>query len=289
MISRNYFLLEWHDYISPVLRTVGSATWESGFVEPARCLYDHEFVVFLSGKGQVKLGARQLNCIPGSWFIVPPGIPHESRANQSGTKRLWVHFDWIPLSDHSDTPLFVYAPTRPNHDFMRPAPAFVPRGDWSGELDETGKTEALLLDLETRWTSNDGIEQRTCRALFLEVLLRLFSDPSSAAHARRADDLALKVKAHLDRMPPQTQSIQLDLESLGYSYAHLCRQFRNVFGLTPTTYLNALRIERAKALLETTDITVAEAAYTVGFSDPGYFARVFRKRVGLPPSRYRSN
>jgi AraC-like DNA-binding protein len=52
-------------------------------------------------------------------------------------------------------------------------------------------------------------------------------------------------------------------------------------------YLRGLRMDRAKRLLREEELTVAQVADAVGFSDPYHFSRVFRQHVGMPPSRYR--
>ena len=82
--------------------------------------------------------------------------------------------------------------------------------------------------------------------------------------------------------------IQELLQTLGFSYAHLCRGFRSAFGLTPVEYRNAARIEQAKTLLRDTNLTIAEIAHQVGFQDAGYFSRQFRKLNNLKPREARS-
>lgn len=58
------------------------------------------------------------------------------------------------------------------------------------------------------------------------------------------------------------------------------------FGLSPHDYLQKYRINEACSLLRRRDFTVAEVAGSVGFSDPLYFSRIFKKLKGLSPSDY---
>jgi len=74
---------------------------------------------------------------------------------------------------------------------------------------------------------------------------------------------------------------------VGLSERHLTRCFRQEMGVTPITYLTRYRVQQAKGLLEAGDKGVTQVALEVGFSDSHYFARVFRREVGLPPSAYR--
>lgn len=72
----------------------------------------------------------------------------------------------------------------------------------------------------------------------------------------------------------------------GVSRSHLYRAFINNLGCSPIDYLTRYRIDEACALLKNPALSVAEIAVSVGFFDPFYFSRVFKKNVGVPPSRY---
>lgn len=77
--------------------------------------------------------------------------------------------------------------------------------------------------------------------------------------------------------------------AVGVSRSHLYRVFVGHLGQSPVEYLTQFRISEACSLLETTNLTVAEVAYSVGFFDQFYFSRVFKKAKGVPPSRYAAN
>lgn len=65
------------------------------------------------------------------------------------------------------------------------------------------------------------------------------------------------------------------------------RRFRAATGYAPVEYVQALRMEEAKQVLETTDDPVDAIALTVGYDDPTFFRRLFKRRIGVTPSRYR--
>lgn len=67
---------------------------------------------------------------------------------------------------------------------------------------------------------------------------------------------------------------------------YFCHMFKRSTGRTLTEYVNMLRVQEAEALLRSGRHTVQEIARTVGYSDAGYFARVFRKCKGVSPGRY---
>lgn len=65
------------------------------------------------------------------------------------------------------------------------------------------------------------------------------------------------------------------------------RRFRKATGYGPVEYVQALRIEEAKQMLETTDQPTDAVALAVGYADPVFFRRLFKRRVGVSPARYR--
>ncbi len=74
------------------------------------------------------------------------------------------------------------------------------------------------------------------------------------------------------------------------SLFHFTRRFKQSTGFTPMEYLEKLRIGRAQELLLSQPrMNLKEIAQTVGYDDPAYFSRVFRKRAGVPPREYRKS
>jgi AraC-like DNA-binding protein len=71
------------------------------------------------------------------------------------------------------------------------------------------------------------------------------------------------------------------------SAAHFSRQFRRAFGETPHQYLMTRRLERAAALLRTTDRTVADICLSVGLRSVGSFTTSFARAFGVAPIEYR--
>jgi len=76
-------------------------------------------------------------------------------------------------------------------------------------------------------------------------------------------------------------------ERSGLTERSLLRRFRRATGLTPVEYVQRLRIEEAKQLLETTKLPIDEIAAEIGYSEPSSFRSAFRKNVGQPASVYR--
>src|SRR3954449_8849161 len=75
----------------------------------------------------------------------------------------------------------------------------------------------------------------------------------------------------------------------GLSRAHFSREFRRTFGESPHAYLLTRRLERAAALLRTTDHSVAEICLSVGLTSIGSFTTSFSRMFGKSPTAYRAD
>lgn len=72
------------------------------------------------------------------------------------------------------------------------------------------------------------------------------------------------------------------------SPSNFYRSFKNTFGMSPIVYLNRYRLGQACVLLENSANSISEISRLVGFDDPLYFSRVFKKEYGIPPKEYRN-
>ena len=70
---------------------------------------------------------------------------------------------------------------------------------------------------------------------------------------------------------------------------YFCYLFKREVGVSVWNYLTQLRMERAKKLLEETDLRSYEIAFQVGYDNPSYFSRIFKKYEQMTPNEYREN
>jgi AraC-like DNA-binding protein len=106
--------------------------------------------------------------------------------------------------------------------------------------------------------------------------------PEELAHLRRARDL-------MDRDYSQPLDVPTMARAAHASPSHFARQFRRAFGETPYAYLMTRRIERAKALLRGSELSVTEISLAVGCQSLGTFSARFHEVVGMSPREYRAN
>ena len=77
------------------------------------------------------------------------------------------------------------------------------------------------------------------------------------------------------------------IEQSGLKKSTFRRRFLAAIGFQPKDYVQTIRVEEAKQILETTDVSIADVAEQVGYEDLSYFSKVFRRRTGLSPSEHR--
>ena len=72
---------------------------------------------------------------------------------------------------------------------------------------------------------------------------------------------------------------------MGISRAQLYRKIKTMTGISPNDIIREARLKRADRLLETTDKSISEIAYEVGFSSPSYFTKCYREFFGRTPNK----
>lgn len=103
-----------------------------------------------------------------------------------------------------------------------------------------------------------------------------------ARHLLRAKDLA-------DARYAEPIGVEDMAAAAGLSRAHFSREFRRAFGEPPHAYLLTRRLERAAALLRTTDRSVVEICLDVGLCSVGSFTTSFTRTFGRSPTAYRAS
>jgi len=133
---------------------------------------------------------------------------------------------------------------------------------------------------------------RTAHAMLKVILMEL---DASCDMDRSADDLTEldhrrrihKAASSIALAPQDVPPIAEIADQAGYSHDHFTRVFRQIMGQTPKQYALDARIEHAKQMLRSSDLSCKEIARLVGYQDLKYFSRQFKVRVGKTLTEYR--
>lgn len=101
------------------------------------------------------------------------------------------------------------------------------------------------------------------------------------------DNLRRQISAYMGANYGEPLTLNTLALHLHLSYSYLSSCWSRCFGCSFNEYLNSIRLEEAKRLLSATQIPVSEVSGMAGYSEQGYFSKVFKKHTGLSPLEYR--
>lgn len=111
---------------------------------------------------------------------------------------------------------------------------------------------------------------------------------ASMARPRQHSDAAIsRIQAWLVDNYETSNPVSAMVDRSGLTERSFKRRFSSATGYTPVEYVQALRIEEAKQMLETEDMAIEDIAAAVGYGDPTFFRRLFKRRTGVTPAQYR--
>ncbi|WP_375753872.1 helix-turn-helix domain-containing protein [Vibrio sp. HN007] len=140
-------------------------------------------------------------------------------------------------------------------------------------------TKELILDLVTT------LLRYSNRYYHRQFLMRKESQNSLFERFRKELEDSLNVKPGTDPVIPSVEELA---NSLHVTARYLSDALKVETGKTAKDWIHLELIDSAKDLLLSSNVSVSEVAYRLGFEYPNYFARLFKKKVGLTPSQYRN-
>lgn len=238
--------------------------WEHG-----RILNEYQMIYIPEGTGFFHTKGQRTPIESDSVILLTPGLWHRYRPNsETGWREYWVGFAGPAYKAIFDAHFFAG-----RHVFR------VRRS--AGILDAF---DALIAAAQ----ENGPALQQNLAALTSVLLARLYS--STFAHPPTAKEASKMVQRAREMMVSNdTKDISLEetARRLGTSYSNFRRIFREHTGASPHQYRLSLKLNRARSLLQNSDLSIKEIALLSGFEDEQYFCRFFKKVVGKTPTSYR--
>lgn len=141
------------------------------------------------------------------------------------------------------------------------------------------------------WEGQDA--QLRANEMTHETLSHLLLSQSATAPALRlrgglAPAVRRRLADYIEANLAQGMSLGMLAQLACMSEYHLARMFRISFGMPPSAWIAARRVERARQLLKTTQLSLQQVSEACGYADLSHFSHRFRDSVGAPPSRFRS-
>ena len=149
--------------------------------------------------------------------------------------------------------------------------------------------ESLEFYFQNPFLVNDDLLELKIKELILLLVQTKNADSILALitdlYSSKSVDLKEVVESHLYSNLSVDELAKLSNLSL----SSFKREFKKEFNDSPNNYIISKKIEKAKELLHISEMGIGEIAYEIGFNDPLYFTRIFKKKVGVTPSTFRLN
>lgn len=237
-----------------------------GLTQPFPTHFHSHYVLGLveGGVRELRCGGRSWTLRPGSLMLLNPGESHAC-AQREGT----LDYRSVNISIEA---MLALGPAAEGTLPVFPDP-----------VEEDGSLARQFRAFHRRLMAGDSPAAEEALALFLmglpgsAVSVPAASCRKEAAAARAFLEAHFSERITLDRLCRRT----------GLSKSTLLRAFTREMGITPYRYLETLRVNAAKALLER-GVPPLEAALRTGFSDQSHFTNCFTRRIGLPPGMYQN-
>lgn len=240
---------------------------------------EYILIYCLEGDGWIKLNRKTHYVTPNSYFIIPAETPHEYGSEiQDHWSIYWVHF-----TGPSAEALFRKYCRRQSGNSRASSPGVV---KIPFEEERINYFDSCISLLE----SAHGPEPIEYVNISLWQLLASFVYHDYYSKIRHEDRSTNIIDSAIQYMQDRlAQPIRIDelAEHLSHSASYLYYLFKRNTGYSPISYFNHLKIQEACKYLSFTDMSVKEISYSLGFQDPLYFSRLFKKRMSLSPTQYR--
>lgn len=230
-----------------------------------------ELIVILctEGRGHLDVGESVVAVGVGDALVIRPRTPHAYRADVGDPWTIW----WLHVAG-PDADDFCEAICGPARTHASIAPRDI--------LAATDCAREVLARMESDDTASSLYE---AAGAAWRLLAGLAADRLRGPAATR-DRIQIALD-HVRRHPDQPVQVSELARAANLSVSHFSTLFAAETGASFVEYVRSLRMARARELLVTTDDTITDIARRVGYPDPFYFARIFRRVNGSTPTDYR--
>ena len=279
------------DDFHPIILNTGKATnlvdWNfNGISSPfARIYYIIEEGAFLKINGSI------IQLTPNHLYLIPPFELHDTICHNPFS-HYYLHLYEDPSSNKTGS-IF------DNYLFPREVPADkiiiecfeklitinsnLTLSDYNPK--SYNNTQSLMQSVNIEQAHDISIRLET-RAIILLLLARFFTKATNKQFTQ--DAIILKSINYIySNLSNQNLNVQSMADYSCLSVNQFIRRFRKEIGVTPNQFLIDKRIEKAQLLLLNNELNNKDIAYAVGYDDPAYFVKSFKRKVGISPQKYK--
>lgn len=236
-----------------------------------RRLLEYQILYITSGRGVFEselTGAQDIKA--GDLFVLFPNIWHRfSPDKKTGWNEYWIEFNG-KIIDYFK-----------KEGFLDPKKPIVSCDLDCEIMDDFLKIVQLVKEDELNF-------QFIASGVLLQILTRIFSYKKFGSISKSEIETKIKQAKLLfvENVEKQISPLFIS-EKVGMGYSSFRKEFKRYTGFSPKQYQIQLRIQKAKTMLSTTELSIKEIAYQLGFECNNYFSRVFKQETGISPTDFR--
>lgn len=239
-----------------------------------RVLQEYQLVYITEGSGSFESSGFGKTAIkPGTMFLLFPDEWHTYCPDkQVGWTQYWIGFKGINMDERVRQAFF-----------SKENPVF-----------EVGLTEELvnifMKAIETTEKENAHFQQMLAGIVnYMLGLIYTLNENNRLGKNRHWVDQINRARILMHENIESEMTVQEIAQAVGAGYSSFRKNFKKYTGLSPASYFQDLKLQRAKDMLCMTTLTVKEIGYRLNFESPDYFSTQFKKKTGKRPSDFRDN
>jgi AraC-like DNA-binding protein len=248
--------------------------------EPIHSMYQPAFCVVAQGRKHALLGEEVFRYDPGHYLIYTVDLPLTFQVEEASKERPYLGFR-LNLDSFLVASVMMESGFEPK------------KGHMSLKAMDVSPMDANLLDAVVRLVRliDTPVEDKVLAPLIIkEIVFRLLVGGQGA---RLSHLLALAADTHriskaIDFLRENfDQLVKMDdiAQELGMSVSGFHHHFKSVTAMSPLQFQKQIRLQEARRLMLSQDLDAASAGFRVGYEDPAYFSREYKKLFGAPPQR----
>lgn len=241
-----------------------------------------EIMYVLKGQCSVDVMDDKFKFVSGEMILVDAGVSHKIILDDNEHCRMFnIEFVFEPSNSEASIG-FLLGEDFINTKFIQDKRDYVMFKEFADIYSYLN-----LIVGELSGTGSEKLIQLQCA----QILLKISEEYEKLNTTKRVKTVVYVNKALRYMNTHYSENIKAEdiAQSAGVNKNYLQRRFKDDMGQTILEYLNLVRINKAKQLLENTDIQIADLCLLVGINSRQYFTYLFKKHLGISPQKYRQN
>ncbi len=234
-------------------------------------IQQHILIYNLEGKGCIQIQEKEYELLPNHFFVIPANTPHAYYADATDPWSIyWIHFEG--QKSHLFSRFFGKL------NAITPSPI-------ARTKERTDLFTELLVNLSMGY-SRENLEYVNLCLWHLMASFIYINQFRQILKGSETDLTTIAINFMRENLNQQLKLSDI-AAATGYSTSHFSRLFSEKTGQAPMEYFHQLQMQEACRWLDTSKLSISDIADHLGFNDPLYFSRTFKRIMGQSPAYYR--